>query len=86
VQGQNILTVEGLAKDGVLHPVQQVFLEEKAFQCGYCTPGMMMSTVALLSEKPHPSDAEIVSYMDRHLCRCNHYIQILKAVRRAAAR
>jgi aerobic-type carbon monoxide dehydrogenase small subunit (CoxS/CutS family) len=83
VQNQSILTVEGLAKDGALHPVQQIFLEEKAFQCGYCTPGMMLGTVALLNEKPHPTDAEIVSYMDRHLCRCNHYTQIFKAVRRA---
>ena len=81
---KDLLTIEGLERDGTLHPVQQVFQEEKAFQCGYCTPGMVLSTVALLKEKPRPSEQEIVSWMNPHLCRCNHYPQILKAVRRAA--
>ena len=84
VDKKTVLTIEGLAPGKELHPVQRIFLEDKAFQCGYCTPGMVMSTVALLKEKPHPTDQEITSWMNRHLCRCNHYTQILKAVRRAA--
>ena len=84
VDKKSLQTIEGLAQGDVLHPVQKIFLDEKAFQCGYCTPGMVLSTVALLNEKPHPSDQDITVWMNRHLCRCNHYTQILKAVRRAA--
>jgi aerobic-type carbon monoxide dehydrogenase small subunit (CoxS/CutS family) len=84
-EGKAILTVEGLAKDETLHPVQEAFLAEGAFQCGYCTPGMIMATVGLLTETPKPSDEQVLAALDRHLCRCCDYSKILKAVRRAAA-
>jgi aerobic-type carbon monoxide dehydrogenase small subunit (CoxS/CutS family) len=82
--GKSVTTIEGLAKGGVLHPVQEAFLAEGAMQCGYCTPGMILATVALLDGNPHPSDAEIVDWMDGNLCRCNGYAKILRAVHRAA--
>ena len=84
VEGKTIVTIEGLAKGDDLHPVQEAFLEEGAFQCGYCTPGMILAAVALLEEKPRPTDAEIASGMNRNLCRCCSYPNILKAVRRAS--
>jgi aerobic carbon-monoxide dehydrogenase small subunit len=79
-----VVTIEGLAKGEELHPVQQAFLEENAYQCGYCIPGMIMGAVALLHDKPHPSDDEIRKWMNRQLCRCCGYPRILNAVRRAA--
>jgi aerobic carbon-monoxide dehydrogenase small subunit len=79
-----IVTIEGLSADGKLHPVQEAFLVENAFQCGYCTPGMILTVVGMLSEKPNPTEAEILSRMEGHLCRCCGYPKILKAVRRAA--
>jgi aerobic-type carbon monoxide dehydrogenase small subunit (CoxS/CutS family) len=82
---QAILTIEGLAAGEKLHPVQEAFLAEDAAQCGYCTPGMVMAVVGLLKEKPNPTDAEILSRMEGHLCRCCGYPKILKAIRRAAA-
>ncbi len=82
---QELLTIEGLAKGAQLHPVQEAFLAEGAFQCGYCTPGMIMGTVALLNESPKPTEEDIVSRMQRYLCRCCHYPKLLKAMRRAAA-
>ena len=82
---RTILTIEGLAKGDELHPVQKAFLAEGAFQCGYCTAGMIMGAVALLNEKPKPSEAEIISRMQKHICRCCSYPSILKAVQRAAA-
>jgi carbon-monoxide dehydrogenase small subunit len=84
VAGKSILTIEGLAEGDRLHPVQEAFLAEGAMQCGYCTPGMVLSTVALLRENPHPKDAEIVESLNSNLCRCNGYTKILRAVRRAA--
>ena len=83
--GRSITTIEGLSRRGQLHPVQEAFLAEGAMQCGYCTPGMILSTVALLNEKPAPGDAEIVTWMDANICRCCGYPRILKAVRRAVA-
>ena len=82
---QTILTIEGLANGDTLHPVQQAFLEEGAFQCGYCTAGMIMGTVALLKEIPQPTDAEIISRMNRHICRCCSYPKYLQAIHRAAS-
>jgi aerobic-type carbon monoxide dehydrogenase small subunit (CoxS/CutS family) len=79
-----VLTVEGLPKGDVLHPVQEAFLAEGAFQCGYCTSGMIMATVCLLDAKPSPTDRDIVSWMDKNLCRCCGYPKLIKAVRRAA--
>ena len=85
VQGRKIVTIEGLAEGGKLHPVQQAFLDEGAMQCGYCTPGMVLRTVALLENYPRPTDAQIVEGLNGNLCRCNAYHRILAAVRRAAA-
>ena len=84
VDGQTIVTIEGLAGGDKLHPVQEAFLAEGAFQCGYCTPGMILGTVGLLNELPNPSDEDILSRMQRYLCRCCHYPKLLKAIRRAA--
>jgi aerobic-type carbon monoxide dehydrogenase small subunit (CoxS/CutS family) len=86
VDGKTVVTIEGLAKGDDLHPVQQAFLDEGAFQCGYCTPGMIMTAVALLEDKPKPSDAEIVAGMNRNICRCCSYPKIVDAVRRASGR
>jgi len=83
--GKSLTTIEGLSSGDKLHPVQEAFLAEGAMQCGYCTSGMILSTVALLNEKPKPSDAEILSWMDAQICRCCGYPRILKAVRRAVA-
>jgi len=81
---RSITTIEGLAEGGKLHPVQQAFLDEGAMQCGYCTPGMVLSAVALLREKPNPTDEEIFAGMNGNVCRCNGYVKITNAVRRAA--
>ena len=81
---KSITTIEGLAKGDSLHPVQEAFLEEGAMQCGYCTPGMILSAVALLQDKPNPTDEEIVAGMNGNICRCNGYVKIKNAVRRAA--
>ena len=82
--GKSVTTIEGLARGEALHPVQEAFLEEGALQCGYCTSGMVLAAAALLQEKPSPTDDEIVAAMNGHLCRCNGYVKIVKAVRRAA--
>ena len=85
VQGRNVTTVEGLeSADRVLHPIQQSFIDEFAFQCGFCTPGMIMSAKALLDENPEPSEDEIIHHMDGNLCRCTGYVPIVKAIQRAA--
>jgi aerobic-type carbon monoxide dehydrogenase small subunit (CoxS/CutS family) len=83
VEGRSVVTVEGLADGEELHPVQRAFLEQGAFQCGFCTPGMIVSAVALLDANPAPSDDEIVAGMDRNICRCCSHPRIIKAVRRA---
>jgi aerobic carbon-monoxide dehydrogenase small subunit len=85
VAGKSITTIEGLARGDCLHPVQQAFLDEGAMQCGYCMSGMILAAAALLKQKPDPTDEEIVAGMNGHLCRCNGYIKIVGAVRRAAA-
>jgi CO/xanthine dehydrogenase Mo-binding subunit/aerobic-type carbon monoxide dehydrogenase small subunit (CoxS/CutS family) len=84
VAGASVLTAEGLAADGLLHPVQEAFVEVGAFQCGYCTPGMVLSAVALLRHRPSPSAAEISAALEGNLCRCCAYPRIVRAVRRAA--
>jgi aerobic-type carbon monoxide dehydrogenase small subunit (CoxS/CutS family) len=84
--GKAITTIEGLAANGALHPVQEAFLAEGAMQCGYCTPGMIVTAAALLERTPHPSDQEILDAMDGNVCRCNGYVKILRAIRRAAGR
>lgn len=82
--GKKILTIEGLAANGKLHPVQQAFVEEGAMQCGYCIPGMILTAVALLERNPRPSEAQIIEGMNGNLCRCCGYPRILAAARRAA--
>jgi carbon-monoxide dehydrogenase small subunit len=84
-RGKNVVTIEGLAKpDGTLHPIQQAFIDEFAFQCGFCTPGMILTAKALLDENPKPSREEIVHYMDGNICRCTGYVSIVAAIQRAA--
>lgn len=80
VASKQITTIEGLEKDGKLHPLQEAFIEADAMQCGYCTSGMIMAGVALLKKNPKPSRAEIVKHMDRNMCRCGTYLRILKAI------
>jgi aerobic-type carbon monoxide dehydrogenase small subunit (CoxS/CutS family) len=82
--GKKIVTIEGLAAKDHLHPLQQAFLDEEAFQCGFCTSGMIMSAHAVLAANPHPSDEDIIQYMDGNVCRCGTYPRILAAIRRAA--
>ena len=84
VAAAQITTIEGLEKSGRLHPLQQAFLDEGAFQCAYCTSGMIMTSVALLKDHPNPSDAEIVRAMNGNVCRCGTYPRILAAIHKAA--
>ncbi len=82
-----VTTLEGLtAPEGTLHPVQEAFLAQQAFQCSYCTPGMILSVVALLAENPNPSPEEAATYLAGNLCRCGSYLRILAAVQDAAQR
>ncbi|AEH87714.1 (2Fe-2S)-binding protein [Mesorhizobium opportunistum] len=83
-EGRTVTTIEGLAREGELHPVQAAFLEQDAFQCGYCTPGQIMSAVACIREGHAGSDEEIREYMAGNLCRCGAYPHIVAAVRQAA--
>jgi aerobic carbon-monoxide dehydrogenase small subunit len=82
--GQEVTTIEGLAENGKLHPVQEAFHTAHGLQCGYCTPGMVMATVSLLAEQPNPSEDEIRHALEGNLCRCTGYQNIVKAVRAAA--
>lgn len=85
-RGRSVTTIEGMEKaDRTLHPIQQCFIDEFAFQCGFCTPGMILSAKALLDDVPDPSDEEIIHHMDGNLCRCTGYVPIVKAIRKAAA-
>ena len=81
---KRIVSIEGLAKDDMLHPVQEAFLGEGAMQCGYCTGGMVLAAVSLLEKNANPTDRDIVAGMNGHICRCNGYPKIVNAVRRAA--
>ena len=85
VQGQRITTVEGLAKGEQLHPLQQAFMDCHGLQCGFCTPGMMMTSACLLANNPQPSDAEIAEALEGNLCRCTGYVNIVAAVKQAGA-
>jgi len=80
-----ITTIEGLGGPDRLHPVQQAFLDAEAFQCGYCTPGMVMATVGLLGDVPNPTPADVARLMDRNVCRCGTFSRIVEAVTRAAS-
>ena len=85
VAGKQVLTIEGMSRNGQLHLLQQAFLRVNAFQCGYCTAGMIMNAYALLLRKPWPTRAEIVQAMDDNLCRCGSHVRILEAIETAAA-
>jgi carbon-monoxide dehydrogenase small subunit len=82
--GREVTTVEGLAKNGELNPVQEAFVKNYAFQCGYCTPGMVITSYALLQRNPHPSEEEIRKALAGNLCMCTGYVQIVEAVKEAA--
>jgi aerobic-type carbon monoxide dehydrogenase small subunit (CoxS/CutS family) len=84
VVGKSVTTIEGLERNGNLHPVQVAFIQADAFQCAYCTPGMIMSSVALLEKNPHPNDAEIIAGLQGNICRCGAHPRIVDAVRLAA--
>jgi aerobic-type carbon monoxide dehydrogenase small subunit (CoxS/CutS family) len=85
VAGQEVTTIEGLVAAGTLHPVQEAFLNEGAFQCGYCTAGMIMGVAGVLRKNPKASEAEVLSELQKHICRCGSYVKYLKAVRRVLA-
>jgi carbon-monoxide dehydrogenase small subunit len=82
--GKKVVTIEGLAITGSLHPVQKAFVEHDASQCGYCTPGMIMSAVGLLQKNPNPSEQEILHGMEDNLCRCGTHVRVVKAIQTAA--
>jgi carbon-monoxide dehydrogenase small subunit len=83
-EGKEITTIEGLGSDGKLHPLQKAFLDNGAFQCGYCTPGMILMAKALLDRNPHPSEEEIRDFMAGNICRCTSYVEIVEAVKQAS--
>jgi carbon-monoxide dehydrogenase small subunit len=85
VDGKEITTIEGLDKENKLHPMQIAFLKNAAVQCGFCTPGMILTAIALLKENPMPTELEIKEYMRGNLCRCTGYIQIVKAIEECAS-
>lgn len=86
IAGKEVLTIEGLARNGELHPLQQAFIDHGAFQCGYCTPGMLLSAAAFLRDTPRPSREAIVSHMEGNLCRCGAHQRIADAIESAARR
>ena len=84
IDGAKIITIEGMAKNGTLHPIQKAFIKHDALQCGYCTPGMIMNAYGLLLRNPEPSRQEIIQAMEDNLCRCGTYNRIIKAIQTAA--
>jgi len=82
--GKKIVTIEGLAPEGKLHPVQEAFIDADAMQCGWCTPGMILGAVGLLAKNPHPSESEIANGMNGHICRCGTYPRVVAAIQAAA--
>jgi aerobic-type carbon monoxide dehydrogenase small subunit (CoxS/CutS family) len=85
VQRADVITIEGLARDGTLHPVQQAFIDHDALQCGYCTPGMILHAVGLLRKNPQPTRAAILEHMDQVFCRCGAHTRIVQAIQAAGA-
>jgi aerobic-type carbon monoxide dehydrogenase small subunit (CoxS/CutS family) len=84
VRGRSVLTIEGLASDGKLHPLQEAFIEHGGFQCGFCTPGMILAAKALLDENPNPTEAELKHFMHGNICRCTGYKKIIESIMAAA--
>ncbi|RKL63578.1 (2Fe-2S)-binding protein [Thermoanaerobacteraceae bacterium SP2] len=84
--GKSIITIEGMSKDGKLHPIQEAFLKEGGSQCGFCTPGMILTAKEILDENPNPTEQEILQGLDGNLCRCTGYVKIVKAIQTAAAK
>jgi carbon-monoxide dehydrogenase small subunit len=84
VSGKEVLTIEGLERNGKLHPLQKAFVDHDALQCGFCTPGMIMNAYALLAERPSPTEADIIRGMEDNLCRCAAHVRIIRAVQAAA--
>jgi carbon-monoxide dehydrogenase small subunit len=84
VAGKEVLTIEGLERNGKLHPLQKAFVDHDALQCGFCTPGMIMNAYALLAERPSPTEADIIRGMEDNLCRCAAHVRIIRAVQAAA--
>jgi aerobic-type carbon monoxide dehydrogenase small subunit (CoxS/CutS family) len=85
IQDKDVLTIEGLAPDGQLHPLQKAFMEHDALQCGFCTPGMVLTAASLLHTNPHPNEGQIVAGMEQNFCRCGAHIRIVRAIQTAAA-
>ncbi|UCG57128.1 MAG: (2Fe-2S)-binding protein [Phycisphaerales bacterium] len=84
VKGKDVITIEGLAKNGKLHPIQEAFVKHDALQCGFCTPGTILNAYSLLLKNPRPSRAEIIQGMDDNLCRCGAHVRIIRAIESAA--
>ena len=84
IQNQNLITIEGLANNGKLHPLQKAFIDHDALQCGFCTPGMILNAYGLLNRNPQPSETEIIAGMEDNLCRCGSYNRIINAIQAAA--
>jgi aerobic-type carbon monoxide dehydrogenase small subunit (CoxS/CutS family) len=84
VAGSDVITIEGLANSGKLHPIQQAFVQHDALQCGFCTPGMILKAYSFLNENPQPAENEIISAMDDNLCRCGSHVRIVRAIQTAA--
>ena len=86
VQGKKIITIEGLAREGKLHPLQTAFVEKGAIQCGFCTPGMILTAKAFLDENPHPSEGEVKEAISGNICRCTGYVKIIEAITSVAGK
>jgi aerobic-type carbon monoxide dehydrogenase small subunit (CoxS/CutS family) len=84
IKGKEVITVEGLVRDGKLHPLQKAFVDHDALQCGFCTPGMIMNAYGLLLEKDQPTETEIIRGMNDNLCRCGAHVRIVQAIQSAA--
>ncbi len=85
-EGRDVLTIEGLSRSGSLDPVQQAFLDHQAFQCGFCTPGMIMAVKGLLNENPKPDEAEMRDYLSGNICRCGTYVEVMAAIEELTAK
>ncbi len=84
IKGKNVLTIEGLAKNGKLHPIQEAFVKHDALQCGFCTPGMILNAYSLLLKNPQPTKEDIIQNMDYNLCRCGAHLRVIRAIESAA--